>query len=181
VALRLVNSDVTQLPFEDASFDVVLAVHILHLVSDWQQAVREARRVLAPNGYLVLGFESSQPDSPGNEMRRQWQSYVVEAGVTLSGRSGSWPVTEAALIEGGSYATVYRVAHWEETMVPRTVLDEQRRRVFSHSWDVPEDVLETVHHRLVGWATDRFGSLDAALRAEREFMLSVHGFPRQDG
>ena len=155
VALTLVNGDVTQLPFEDASFDVVLAVHILHLVSDWQRAIREARRVLAPAGYLVLGYESSQSDSPGNELRRQWQTFVAEAGVSLSSRSGRWPGTEAALIEGGSYAAVYRVAHWVATLVPRTVLDEQRGRVFSHSWDVPEDVLEAVHQRMVGSAADR--------------------------
>jgi ubiquinone/menaquinone biosynthesis C-methylase UbiE len=177
VAFTLVKGDVTQLPFEDASFDVVLAVHILHLVSDWQRAVREARRVLAPSGYLVLGYESSQSDAPCNEMRRQWQTFVTEAGVSLSSRSGNWPTIDADLIEGGSYAAVYRVAHWEEALAPRSVLDAQRSQVFSHSWDVPEDVLETVHQRMVAWATDRFGSLDADLRSEREFLLSVHGFP----
>jgi ubiquinone/menaquinone biosynthesis C-methylase UbiE len=181
VDVTLVKGDVTQLTFEDASFDVVLAVHILHLVSDWRRAVREARRVLAPSGYLVLGYESSQPDAPGNEMRRQWQTFVTEAGVSLSSRSGSWPAIEADLIEGGSYAAVYRVAHWEETLAPRSVLDAQRSQIFSHSWDVPEDVLEAVHQRMVAWATDRYGSLDTRLRSEREFLLSVHGFPAKEG
>ena len=96
VALTLVHGDVTELPFEDGSFDVVLAVHILHLVSDWQRAVREARRVLASDGYLVLGYEHSLSDAPGNELRHQWQAFVAEAGVTLSDRSGSWPAIEEA-------------------------------------------------------------------------------------
>ena len=34
-----------------------------------------------------------------------------------------------------------------------------------------------VHQRMVGWATERFGSLDTELRSEREFLLSVHQFP----
>jgi SAM-dependent methyltransferase len=177
VDMTLVQADVTELPFEDESFDVVLAVHILHLVSDWQRAVREARRVLTRAGYLVLGYERSAADAPGLEMRRQWQTFVAEAGTTLSGRSGSWPAIETDLIEGGSYAAVYRVAHWEEAAVPRTVLDEQHNRVFSHSWDVPDDVLETVHARMVEWATERYGSLDITLRSEREFLLCVHRFP----
>jgi len=181
VALTLVQADITELPFEDASFDVVLAVHILHLVSDWQRAVREARRVTAPTGYLVIGYENSPPDAPANEMRRQWQTFVGEAGVTLSGRSGNWAAIQTDLIEQGSYAAVYRVARWEETVVPQAVLEEQRKRVFSHSWDVPDGVLETVNERMVAWATNRFGSLDAALRSEREFMLSVNRFPIQEG
>ncbi len=174
--VTLVRADITQLPFEDASFDVVLGVHILHLVSDWQRAVREARRVLAPTGYLLLGYENSPPDAPSNELRRQWQTFVREAGIPLSGRSGNWDAIQADLIEGGSYAAVYRVAQWEEAVVPRTVLEEQRNRVFSQTWEVPDDVLETVSARMGVWATDRYGSLDTVLRSESEFLITVHRF-----
>jgi ubiquinone/menaquinone biosynthesis C-methylase UbiE len=44
----LVLADATRLPFRDASADVVVEVHVLHLVPAWKQALRELRRVLAP-------------------------------------------------------------------------------------------------------------------------------------
>lgn len=43
------------LPFADESFDVVLAVTVLCFVRDSAVAVKEAARVLAPGGALVLG------------------------------------------------------------------------------------------------------------------------------
>lgn len=44
-----------QLPFEDASFDVVIAVTVLCFVPDAQRAVGEMARVLVPGGRVVLG------------------------------------------------------------------------------------------------------------------------------
>lgn len=48
-------ADVQSLPFDDDSFDVVLANHMLYHVPDRAQAVRELRRVLRPTGVLVAG------------------------------------------------------------------------------------------------------------------------------
>jgi ubiquinone/menaquinone biosynthesis C-methylase UbiE len=175
--LTLVNADITELPFEDESFDVAIGVHILHLVPEWQRAIAEVRRVLAPNGYLVLGHEDAAPDDAGQEIRRQWQAFVRELGTNLTTRSGSWPAIEAELIDEGAYISAYRVAHWVEELRPSTLLDEQRTRVFSHSWEVPDDVLEAVHQRMLTWTTERYGSPDTALRSEGEFLLSVSRFP----
>jgi len=46
---------VEALPFPDAAFDVVVAVTVLCFVRDPSVAVKEAARVLAPGGVLVLG------------------------------------------------------------------------------------------------------------------------------
>jgi ubiquinone/menaquinone biosynthesis C-methylase UbiE len=52
---RFVEGRLEQLPFHDASFDVVVAVTVLCLVSDQAMAVREAARVLRPGGRLIIG------------------------------------------------------------------------------------------------------------------------------
>jgi SAM-dependent methyltransferase len=49
----LVAGDVTRLPFAAASFDVVLAAHMLYHVEDRVGGVRELRRVLAPGGVCI--------------------------------------------------------------------------------------------------------------------------------
>jgi SAM-dependent methyltransferase len=51
---RLVNSDGTRLPLHDATFDVVVSFETLDHVPDADSFVGEIRRVLEPDGTLVL-------------------------------------------------------------------------------------------------------------------------------
>ncbi len=55
VVVTLRQGRAEQLPFDDASFDVVFAVAVLCFVPDALAAVREMARVLVPGGRLVLG------------------------------------------------------------------------------------------------------------------------------
>ena len=50
----LVQADATRLPFGDGAFDVVAARGVLHHLPDVAAALREWRRVLAPDGAVVL-------------------------------------------------------------------------------------------------------------------------------
>ncbi|EKD43906.1 MAG: hypothetical protein ACD_72C00077G0003 [uncultured bacterium] len=48
------QADVCALPFDNASYDVIIANHVLEHVADDQAAMREIRRVLKPNGQIIL-------------------------------------------------------------------------------------------------------------------------------
>ena len=48
------NVDITNLPFDDQSYDVVFASHVLEHVRDDEVAVGEIRRILRPGGLAVL-------------------------------------------------------------------------------------------------------------------------------
>ena len=50
---RVMTADVTRLPFDDASFDVVTSHLMLHHVIEWQDAIAEFVRVLRPGGRLI--------------------------------------------------------------------------------------------------------------------------------
>lgn len=51
---RFVQAPATRLPFDDGAFDVVVSASALHYVPEPAEALREAARVLAPGGRLVL-------------------------------------------------------------------------------------------------------------------------------
>jgi ubiquinone/menaquinone biosynthesis C-methylase UbiE len=53
--LRFVEGHAERLPFEDATFDRVIAVAVLCLVGDAGRAIAEMARVLKPRGQLVIG------------------------------------------------------------------------------------------------------------------------------
>jgi SAM-dependent methyltransferase len=51
--IRVVQADLRQLPFADATFDAVVMVRVLHHLADPGTALREVRRVMAPGARLV--------------------------------------------------------------------------------------------------------------------------------
>lgn len=53
-AVRFEVADATALPFDDASFDLVIGHSFLYLVPDRAGVLREAERVLRPNGLMLL-------------------------------------------------------------------------------------------------------------------------------
>jgi SAM-dependent methyltransferase len=53
--VHLVGGNAESLPFDDATFDVVVAVTVLCFVQDTEHAMMEIARVLKPEGRLVVG------------------------------------------------------------------------------------------------------------------------------
>lgn len=52
------RADVTALPYDDGSFDVVTSYLMLHHVVGWRAALEEAARVLRPGGHFV-GYDAA--------------------------------------------------------------------------------------------------------------------------
>jgi ubiquinone/menaquinone biosynthesis C-methylase UbiE len=77
--VRVLRAPAEDLPFDDASFDVVVSTAVLCSVDDQPRAVRELRRVLRPGGLLLFAEHVRSDD--GALARRQdrlnWLSRVV--------------------------------------------------------------------------------------------------------
>jgi SAM-dependent methyltransferase len=58
------TADVTELPFDDASFDVVVSQHVQMNIADKRRLYAEARRVLVPGGRLALWDVTAGPGGP---------------------------------------------------------------------------------------------------------------------
>jgi SAM-dependent methyltransferase len=76
VTLR--TADVTRLPFEDASFDLVVLFDVLPYVGAWEDALRELTRVLSANGILLVSAPSVREAAP-DELRRVSPSELRDA------------------------------------------------------------------------------------------------------
>jgi len=63
--IRFIQADSTALPFEDGSFDIVVAQNVLHHVKEWRPAAMEAARVLRKGGLFLF----SDITGPGLAMR----------------------------------------------------------------------------------------------------------------
>lgn len=81
-AIQFVRGDAQQIPFPDASFDIVTISYGLRNLADWEAGLREMRRVLRPGGrVLVLDF-----GKPDNTLWRAFYFGYLRACVPILGR-----------------------------------------------------------------------------------------------
>lgn len=101
--------DVTDLPFADGSFDVVLCSHVFEHVPDDLRAMRELRRVLRPGGWAVL-------DAPVDEAR----AVTFEDGsiTTAAGRRRAFKQWDHVRVYGRDYRDRLRAAGWVVELDP---------------------------------------------------------------
>jgi SAM-dependent methyltransferase len=80
----LTVGDATRLPLRDGSVALVWCIHVLHHLPDPEMALAEARRVLRPDGHLVLA--ETVEDHPlirvGRRIRPFWDGVPVESRYT---------------------------------------------------------------------------------------------------
>ena len=81
------KGDATRLPFEDGSIDAVVLTAVLGEIPDGAAALREIRRVLKPDGRLVVGELFGDPHFT---TRASLERMGGEAGLALAERSGNW-------------------------------------------------------------------------------------------
>jgi ubiquinone/menaquinone biosynthesis C-methylase UbiE len=81
------QGDATALPYEDASVDAVILTAVLGEIPDSGAALREIRRVLKPDGRLVVGELFGDPHFT---TRASLERMGAEAGLELVERSGNW-------------------------------------------------------------------------------------------
>lgn len=63
-AASFVLADLAEpLPFADSSFDLVVSSLVMHYLRDWEPPLRELRRVLRPDGVLVLSTHHPAMDA----------------------------------------------------------------------------------------------------------------------
>jgi ubiquinone/menaquinone biosynthesis C-methylase UbiE len=171
--LELVVADMTALPFPDATFDVVVAVHVFHLVRAWRQAVEEALRVLQPGGVFVHCWDEHL--TPGGEsMQERWVGIVRELGseVGIVGAERRGLVTDY-LRERGLSVEALRTVIWETQESPRDAFEYIARRIWSRTWLVPDEVFAASMQRLESWATNRYGTAYTTPRPQsHQFIIS---------
>ena len=77
-----------EIPFADASFDLVIANHVLFYCEDIEKACREIRRVLKPGGKLVAGTYGAAHMKEISQLVSEFDNRIILAAENLYDRFG---------------------------------------------------------------------------------------------
>ena len=168
----LAIGDGCHLPFRSGWFDVVLFVHVLHLLPDWRAAIAEARRVIRHGGRLVSGLEERQPDAPQEQIRARWHELANahrQVGWRPDPRAGP-DTLQAELLASGATYREWQGAAWQAAFTPARFIDYLEAGVYSSSFSLSPADLHACAEELRSWTVERYGPLDQEFTSPRTFI-----------
>lgn len=159
----LLQGDIMALPFASHSFDVIIAVHVLHLVDGWRSALEEARRVLREPGFIILAHEEQRPPESGSEVERvntRWYNILKELGVDrrnmapgprMDENDRDKQVEDYLRELGGRVETVSLLEYPSLPLSSRRMAQRHFERMYSSDWRLSDAVHAEAARRLQTW------------------------------
>jgi ubiquinone/menaquinone biosynthesis C-methylase UbiE len=169
--LTTVKADATSLPFPDNSFDVALTVHVFHLISNWQQALAEIRRVLKPGGIYL--YSHGYVDNNSSDFEQKLQAIMAEYGYPLPRYGAIEQEVLDALREQGATLETVVAAKWRFELTVDKLIEHHQNKVSRHTWHLPDEIFGRVIQDLQGWSLQHYGALNYDLSGERTFKIVV--------
>jgi ubiquinone/menaquinone biosynthesis C-methylase UbiE len=164
----LVEGDITRLPFQAGVFDAAVAVHIFHLIPNWQDALREVRRVLRPNGLLLTAYNKG---SVGFD--RLWEAWDAEFSPDRKPNIGVQPnhYYDFPLEEGWQPVGDMLAYEYAFEQAPAAFVRLLERRVWSSLWKLSDAQLQRGIARVKAAIQTQFGDPDTPVRVAETFYV----------
>jgi len=178
---NLILADAHRMPFKDQSFDASIIIHVLHLIPDWFNVVREMGRVTKSMVAALLRNRkselSSAPGSTGDSsaatpvFQELWTRYAElreEMGYPIKRNRRMWQNEE----EIRSQLPPMKVVKISDEVVVTSVNDmiaRFRQRAYPMLQDIPSDVQDKIIHTLLSsTATANNGKETAPVLQEKQ-------------
>lgn len=175
---RIAQADARLLPFPAERFDVVLTVHVVHLIPAWREVLREFQRVLIRGGtYLNVSTWASSGDSVGDKIRDHWRGWLREHGVDAEHPGArDFKDVQAELQSLGATITEIEAVRFPDSFVLREELDRFASRIYSYTWHIPDAIFDESIQELRNWVSSEYGGLDQEIHEEVRFVIHVARF-----
>jgi ubiquinone/menaquinone biosynthesis C-methylase UbiE len=171
--LTYMRHDITSLPFPNASFDIALAVHIFHLIRDWQKALSEVFRILKPGSPLILMYTGGGKEIPWIQDRYRELCTASGHPAEHIGVSDRNQLTEYLKSSGRTLEMVENRWQWTRKSSVREALDNIKQRHYGMTRLVPEGVHREVMEKLAPEVLEKYGELDILVEVPHQIRLII--------
>lgn len=166
-AAPVVLGDATRLPFGEGVFGAALAVHVLHLIPAWRQALAELARVVRRRGLVVV--DAGGGDNPVEKR------FFEEAGATPEhpGLRRTDDLDHEMSLLGAQRDPEISVEVVHELRLA-DYIHQLESGLFSRCWNLDSDSLRRAGAATRAWAAEAIGDIEAPQRVERTVTMNVY-------
>ena len=157
-------ADVTQLPFLDRSFDIVIAVHLFYFIKEWKLAVNEILRVLKTGGKLVLMHTGTGSEVPALNQRYKELCAIRGFQIKDIGVKSTQEVISYLTEIGYETEIAKNRWTWNQNINLKKAIEYIRLRAYSFTQTTPEKVHLSVIETLIQELESQYGSLDTEVK-----------------
>jgi len=170
----LAQAEGRQLPFHNASFDLVLLMQVLSAAGDWRQLLDECRRVLRPGGTIAVGHTRSPESGIDAQLKGRLRAILEEMRVP-------WHQPRESRRQALAWLEAESARHWYREAASWKVMTSaeeflSRHRTGARFAALPLSVQEEALVRLRAWAETNFGSVSARCEEQHSFELGIFQF-----
>jgi ubiquinone/menaquinone biosynthesis C-methylase UbiE len=165
-AIYTAQADAQWLPFAPHSFDGIVISHVLHLVADPEQVIRELRRVALPTVRLVHCHLKRINDARMQAVMQTAEVRVIEGRVTEQ---------DSLLQANGWFADERYFLPYKISSTPREYLRMVEQRIWSSTWHLSAEQHHDAVNAIKNALTAQFGNdWDEPIQQENHFMVDVY-------
>jgi SAM-dependent methyltransferase len=136
--VHVTQADATRLPFASRVFDAAVAVHVFHLIPNWQGVLHELARVLRTGGVVVHGWSDNDPIF--RDLWEAWRAAIPSKQVEDVGVR--WEKNPTVLAEQGwTPAGEDHNYSYQYAQRPAMFLERLRNRIWSQTWRLSDEEL----------------------------------------
>lgn len=151
------KASVTDLPFEDGTFDLAVAVHLFYFIKNWVRAADEVLRVTKSSGPVVLLYTGFGTEVPALNDRYKELCRKLGFETEVTGVSTTNAVVDYYRSQGCQVEWVRGRWCWVHRQTVIASLNYLKQRAFSFTLKTPEATHLEVMKRLETEAFARFG------------------------
>lgn len=169
--LTLIQADASTLPLPDASVDIILTVHMIHTVANWQLFLDEIERVLKTQGFYLNAQWITPPAR--KEFERHFKRILSQYQETQVPRRVDNRIEDidSYLCDKG-YQSGYQIAkQWTVTNTVEELLSHYKSRAYGFCWWVPNDIFDCAMTEFEAFCADHYGSLTTELSSLAQFEI----------
>jgi ubiquinone/menaquinone biosynthesis C-methylase UbiE len=175
--LQPLVADARSLPFRSNSLDAVLCFQIFHLIHGWHSVIADVRRTLVKDGLLAVGESIRKGISA--EVNSQYKEIRDKRGYGYR-RVGAQDIDEVLSYlqsNGCSVPEEPEKQSWVGRMSINSIIQGLADKVYSGTWNVPDEAHLGIIQELREWANERYNNLEISREVSAEFKLAFVRFP----